>query len=130
MPPTKMQTPLAIINSRLDLLIQDQELGVEHHRHIQAMYDAIGRLRQLNQSLLAADQDREPSEFDHTEPVDMAPLIEEKLVQLEDPLRLRRLVAPGPSTGFASPINGYLADILLNNLLLERHPSQPGVAEN
>ena len=123
----EMQTPLAIINSRLDLLIQDPELGVQHHRHIQAMYDAIGRLRQLNQSLLLLTK-IENHQFDHTEPVDLAPLIEEKLVQLEDPLRSRRLVVHRDLDRLRLPINGYLADILLNNLLLNaiRHNQEGG----
>ena len=123
----EMQTPLAIINSRLDLLIQDPELGAQHHRHIQAMYDAIGRLRQLNQSLLLLTK-IENHQFDHTEPVDMAPLIEEKLVQLEDPLRSRHLVVHRDLDRLHLPINGYLADILLNNLLLNaiRHNQEGG----
>ena len=123
----EMQTPLAIINSRLDLLIQDQELGAQHHQHIQAMYDAIGRLRQLNQSLLLLTK-IENHQFDHTEPVDMAPLIEEKLVQLEDPLRSRHLVVHRDLDRLHLPINGYLADILLNNLLLNaiRHNQEGG----
>ena len=123
----EMQTPLAIINSRLDLLIQDQELGVEHHRHIQAMYDAIGRLRQLNQSLLLLTK-IENHQFDHTEPVDLAPLIEEKLVQLEDPLRSRHLLVHKDLDRMWLPINHYLADILLNNLLLNaiRHNQEGG----
>jgi signal transduction histidine kinase len=123
----EMQTPLAIINSRLDLMIQDQELGVQHHRNIQAMYDAIGRLRQLNQSLLLLTK-IENHQFDHTEPVDMAPLIEEKLVQLEDPLRSRHLVVHRDLDRLWLPINHYLADILLNNLLLNaiRHNQEGG----
>ena len=123
----EMQTPLAIINSRLDLLIQDPELGAQHHRHIQAIYDAIGRLRQLNQSLLLLTK-IENHQFDHTEPVDMAPLIEEKLVQLEDPLRSRHLVVHRDLDRLRLPINGYLADILLNNLLLNaiRHNQEGG----
>ena len=123
----EMQTPLAIINSRLDLLIQDQELGVQHHRHIQAMYDAIGRLRQLNQSLLLLTK-IENHQFGHTEPVDMAPLIEEKLVQLEDPLRSRHLLVHKDLDRMWLPINHYLADILLNNLLLNaiRHNQDGG----
>lgn len=48
----EMQTPLAIINSKLDLMIQDQGLEEKHHRQLQAMYDAVGRLSKLNQSLL------------------------------------------------------------------------------
>jgi signal transduction histidine kinase len=123
----EMQTPLAIINSRLDLLIQDPELGAQQHRHIQVMYDAIGRLRQLNQSLLLLTK-IENHQFDHTEPVDMAPLIEEKLVQLEDPLRSRHLVVHRDLDRLHLPINGYLADILLNNLLLNaiRHNQEGG----
>jgi signal transduction histidine kinase len=123
----EMLTPLAIINSRLDLMIQDPELGVQHHRNIQAMYDAIGRLRQLNQSLLLLTK-IENHQFDHTEPVDMAPLIEEKLTQLEDPLRSRHLVVHSDLDRLWLPINHYLADILLNNLLLNaiRHNQDGG----
>jgi signal transduction histidine kinase len=123
----EMQTPLAIINSKLDLLIQDQGLGEQHHRPIQAMYDAISRLRQLNQSLLLLTK-IENQQFIHTEPVDLAPLIEEKLSQLEDPLRDRHLKVHTDLDRLRLPINGYLADILLNNLLLNaiRHNLEGG----
>src|SRR5882724_6106502 len=66
----EMQTPLAIINSKLDLMIQDPDLDQKHHRPIQAMYDAIGRLRQLNQSLLLLTK-IENNQFVHTEQVDL-----------------------------------------------------------
>ena len=123
----EMQTPLAIINSRLDLLIQDHELAATHHRPIQAMYDAIGRLRQLNQSLLILTK-IENNQFSHSTAIDMAPLIEEKLAQLEDPLRDRNLVVHKDLDRLNLPINGYLADILLNNLLTNaiRHNQDGG----
>jgi signal transduction histidine kinase len=123
----EMQTPLAIINSRLDLLIQDHDLAETHHRPIQAMYDAIGRLRQLNQSLLLLTK-IENHQFTHSDFIDIAPLIEEKLVQLEDPLRDRRLVVHKDLDRLRLPINGYLADILLNNLLINaiRHNQDAG----
>jgi signal transduction histidine kinase len=123
----EMQTPLAIINSRLDLLIQDHALAETHHRPIQAMYDAIGRLRQLNQSLLLLTR-IENHQFTHSDSIDMAPLIEEKLVQLEDPLRDRHIVVHKDLDRLQLPINGYLADILLNNLLLNaiRHNREGG----
>jgi signal transduction histidine kinase len=123
----EMQTPLAIINSRLDLLIQDHDLAETHHRPIQAMYDAIGRLRQLNQSLLLLTK-IENHQFTRSDSIDMAPLIEEKLAQLEDPLRDRRLVVQKDLDRLRLPINSYLADILLNNLLLNaiRHNQDGG----
>jgi signal transduction histidine kinase len=123
----EMQTPLAIINSRLDLLIQDHDLALTHHRPIQAMYDAIGRLRQLNQSLLLLTK-IENHQFTRSDSIDMAPLIEEKLAQLEDPLRDRRLVVHKDLDRLRLPINGYLADILLNNLLINaiRHNQDGG----
>lgn len=123
----EMQTPLAIINSRLDLLIQDHALAEMHHRPIQAMYDAIGRLRQLNQSLLLLTK-IENHQFTHSASIDMAPLIEEKLAQLEDPLRDRHLVVHKDLDRMNLPINSYLADILLNNLLLNaiRHNQEGG----
>jgi signal transduction histidine kinase len=123
----EMQTPLAIINSKLDLLIQDTTLGERHHQPVQAMYDAISRLRQLNQSLLLLMK-IENNQFTYTEPVDLALLIREKLAQLEDPLKDRRLTVETDIYPLQLPINDYLADILLNNLLVNaiRHNQEEG----
>lgn len=123
----EMQTPLAVINSKLDLLIQDTALGIEHHRPIQAMYDAIGRLRQLNQSLLLLTK-IENNQFGDTETIDLAPLIEAKLMQLEDPMKTRQLAIHTQLHRLQLPMNGYLADILLNNLLTNaiRHNQDGG----
>jgi len=126
----EMQTPLAIINSKLDLMIQDPGLEQVHHRPIQAMYDAIGRLRQLNQSLLLLTK-IENNQFVHTEEIDLALLTREKLVQLEDRIRDRHLTVRADLDKLCLPINSYLADILLNNLLLNaiRHNQDGGHLE-
>jgi signal transduction histidine kinase len=126
----EMQTPLAIINSKLDLMIQDPDLDQKHHRQIQAMYDAIGRLRQLNQSLLLLTK-IENNQFVHTEQIDLAILIEEKLVQLDDRIRDRHLTVRTDLDLLSLPINSYLADILLNNLLSNaiRHNDDGGHIE-
>ncbi|HVS95932.1 MAG TPA: HAMP domain-containing sensor histidine kinase [Puia sp.] len=112
----EMQTPLAVINSKLDLLIQDTGLGEAHHRPVQAMYDAIARLRQLNQSLLLLTK-IENNQFTETSPIDLAQLIGQKLSQLDDPLKGRQLQVRTELDHVPLPMNGYLADILLNNLL-------------
>jgi signal transduction histidine kinase len=94
------------------------------------MYDAISRLRQLNQSLLLLMK-IENNQFTFTEPVDMALLIQQKLIQLEDPLRDRRLTLKTDIHSLLLPISGYLADILLNNLLVNaiRHNQEDGSIE-
>jgi signal transduction histidine kinase len=123
----EMQTPLAIINSKLDLMIQDPGLEEKHHRPIQSMYDAIGRLRQLNQSLLLLTK-IENNQFVQTQQISLAPLIEEKLVQLDDMVRSRGLQIRTEMDRLSLPVNSYLADILLNNLLLNaiRHNQDGG----
>jgi signal transduction histidine kinase len=123
----EMQTPLAILNSKLDLLIQDPRLREEQHGPVQAMYDAISRLRQLNQSLLLLTKIGN-NQFPQTGPVNLAPLIEEKLAQLEDPLKDRQLQVNRQLSEWHVAINSYLADILLNNLLINaiRHNKQAG----
>lgn len=112
----EMQTPLAIINSKLDLMIQDQELKEKHHRQLQAMYDAVGRLRTLNQSLLLLTK-IENNQFAQAAPVDLEILIEKKLIQLEDPIRVKHLNITTDVQPCELQMNAYLTDILLNNLL-------------
>jgi signal transduction histidine kinase len=112
----EMQTPLAIINSKLDLMIQDPALAEKHLRQLQAMYDAVGRLSKLNQSLLLLTK-IENNQFTHTDPVELGPLIEEKLVQFEDLILAKRLTVHTDLDKVNLRMNNYLADILLNNLL-------------
>lgn len=112
----EMQTPLAIINSKLDLMIQDQQLKEMHHRQLQAMYDAVGRLRQLNQSLLLLTK-IENNQFGQAAPVALEILIEKKLIQTEDPIRVKHLTINTDVQPCELQMNAYLTDILLNNLL-------------
>ncbi|HWK05269.1 MAG TPA: HAMP domain-containing sensor histidine kinase [Puia sp.] len=123
----EMQTPLAIINSKLDIMIQDQGLEERHLRQLQAMYDAVGRLSKLNQSLLLLTK-IENNQFAHTDPVVLSSLIEEKLVQFEDLIRARNLTIHTTLDNGEIRINAYLADILLNNLLINaiRHNNKQG----
>jgi signal transduction histidine kinase len=123
----EMQTPLAIINSKLDLIIQDQQLEKKHHRQLQAIYDAVARLRQLNQSLLLLTKIGN-NQFAQASPVALEVLIERKLVQLEDPIRVKQLNISADLRPCRLQMNDYLADILLNNLLGNaiRHNDEQG----
>jgi signal transduction histidine kinase len=48
----EMQTPVAILQSKLDLLVQSAGLTAEQARYLQSLYEVIERLNHLNSSLL------------------------------------------------------------------------------
>src|SRR5258705_1569977 len=48
----EMQTPLAVVNSKLDILIQDPALSEKNLQDLQAIYDAVDKMSKLSQSLL------------------------------------------------------------------------------
>ena len=112
----EMQTPLAIINSKLDLMIQEHGLNEKQGRHLQAMYDAIGRMSQLNQSLLLLTK-IENSQFDHAESLELHNMVKDKLAQLEEMTIAKQLEITCDIRESFHHMNHYLADILLNNLL-------------
>ena len=48
----ELQTPLAIVRSKLDILIQDENLSETQGRAAEAAYAAIQKMSKLSQSLL------------------------------------------------------------------------------
>jgi signal transduction histidine kinase len=112
----EMQTPLAILNSKLDLLIQEPNLHESQTKQLQSMYDAMSRLSKLNQSLLLLTK-IENNQFIKANPLPFDMLIKEKLLQLEDLIMAKHLLVQTDLKERVVEIDHYLADILLNNLL-------------
>jgi signal transduction histidine kinase len=112
----EMQTPLAILNSKLDLLIQEPNLNESQTKQLQSMYDAMSRLSKLNQSLLLLTK-IENNQFSKTDPLRFDMLIKEKLLQLEDLIIAKHLQVQTDLKEIIVETDHYLADILLNNLL-------------
>jgi len=113
----ELQTPLAIIRSKLDLIIQDESLTDSQSVHVAHTYDAVQRLVRLNTSLLLLAK-LEGGQFGRgAETVDVRKALEEKLEAFEPHIRAANLsVLPDMETAHwtADPI---LSDALLNNLL-------------
>jgi len=126
----EMQTPLAILNSKLDLLIQEPGLTETHTKQLQSMYDAIARLTKLNQSLLLLTK-IENNQFQKTDAVRVDILTKEKLSQLEDLINARHLKVHHQLQPVTMKMNEYLADILLNNLINNaiRHNEENGIID-
>jgi two-component system, OmpR family, sensor histidine kinase QseC len=112
----EMQTPLAIIRSKLDLLIQDENLSEEQSKTVQSSYAAIEKLARLNQSLLLLAR-IENNQFAETAPVDLKKKIEEKLDAFHELWQNQHITIGARLEQVTVNLNSELAEILLNNLL-------------
>lgn len=112
----ELQTPLAIIRSRMDLLIQDEDLSERQSDLIHDTYKALRRMTHLNGSLLLLSK-IENGQYGERSRVDGKALLEEKLIMFEPFLKEKDLhvtLAAEPAMLFMNP---SLADILVSNLL-------------
>ncbi len=112
----EMQTPLAIINSKLDLLIQDDTISEYQLQQLQGIYDAKDRLSKLNQSLLLLTK-IENNQFREAEDVDVLQLVNEKLDQFEELTQNKKLAIQKELQPLTMRCNKQLADIMIGNLL-------------
>jgi signal transduction histidine kinase len=66
----EIQTPLAVIRSKLDLMMQDEQLTQKQSEAIQAAYNSVQRLTKLNQSLLLLAK-IENNQFHEIKPINL-----------------------------------------------------------
>jgi len=113
----EIQTPLALINSRVEGLIQDKGLSGRQMRWIQDIHESTIRLSKLNQALLLLAK-IENGQFYEKEPIDLGALVSHKLVEMEEIFQLRTLtVSLSQATPFVVEMNPLLAEVLVTNLL-------------
>jgi signal transduction histidine kinase len=113
----ELQTPLAIIRSKLDVLIQDENLSEPQSRNVQGAYEAIQRLSRLNQGLLLLAK-IENGQYTETSLVNVADRIKAKLEQFAELAAVKSLqVTTHLDQNTIVRINPELFDILINNLL-------------
>jgi len=113
----EIQTPLAIIQSKMELLLQSENLTQEQLRQVQSAYQSANRLSKLNQALILLAK-IENQEFVGTEPVHLRRLLEKQLASHQELLDLRGLrVQTIFSADPVIEIAPELADLLIRNLL-------------
>jgi len=112
----EMQTPLAVLNARLDLLIQNDDISEKEIGQLQEMYGAVNRLTRLNKSLLLLTK-IENRQFSETESVQLDQLIEEKIIQFSDLISARNITIEKEIRPTELKMNHQLAEIVINNLL-------------
>jgi signal transduction histidine kinase len=112
----EMQTPLAIIRSKLDLFIQHENLSEDQSRTMQGAYQAVEKLSRLNQSLLLLAK-IENNQYAETSPVNFKLKLEEKTDAFHELWQSQNISVSTILTEVIVNMNNELADILLNNLL-------------
>jgi signal transduction histidine kinase len=112
----EIQTPIAIIRSKLDLLIQDENLTEQQSLTLQSAYNAIQKLTKLNQSLLLLAK-IENNQYQETKPIDMKEKLREKIMAFQELWQSQQVTIKDSLNTAIVNMNEELADILLNNLL-------------
>ncbi len=113
----EMQTPLALINARVEQMIQSGDLSQTHTYWIEEIYRASRKMSRLNQGLLLLAK-IENQQFNEIVPVNLTELLEVRLVDFEDVIAHKRIDVQNRLTEpFWLDMSPALAEILLNNLL-------------
>ena len=112
----EMQTPLAIIQSKLDLFIQNENLSEDQSKTMQSAYMAVEKLSSLNQSLLLLAK-IENNQFAETSSVNFKQKLREKTDDFHELWQSQNISVSTSLADVLVNMNNELADILLNNLL-------------
>jgi signal transduction histidine kinase len=111
----EMQTPVAIVRSKLDLLIQQEYLSEDQAEIIRSAYSGIKRLHKLNQSLLLLTK-IENRQFEERAYINLKEKVTEKMEQLHEVWNETNITVEAHLEDAIISANEVLIDILLNNL--------------
>lgn len=113
----EIQTPLAIIKSKLETVLQDQSLPENQQNHIQIAYKSVSRLSKLNEALLLLSK-IENQQFSHNSEVNLCQLIKERVEIIEDLLSLKNIdIKLDIETPFIVHSDLFLAETLVSNII-------------
>jgi len=112
----EMLTPLAVITSKLDILIQNETLPLEIYEQIEDIYAATGKLSRLNQTLLLLTK-IENNMINGSETIDLSVLLADKIKQFNELILAKRISVNERLSAKDVFASKYLIDILLNNLI-------------
>lgn len=112
----ELLTPIAVINSKLDTLIQTENFSERQSKLLNDLYTAVNRLNRLNQSLLLLVKIE--NRLEHAkETINLQALITEMIVQFDEIFQDKNLRITSELNQKDIYASRYLADILLNNLI-------------
>jgi len=112
----EMQTPLAIIQSKLELLLQKQDIGDENLNAVNSALQAANRLSRLHHELNLITR-IENQEYKDFEEIDIKAYVKKYIENFSDILDLKNIeLKTSLHSGFKIKGNVYLIEILISNL--------------
>ncbi len=113
----EMQTPLAIMQSKSEMLLQSDNLDADHIEHIRAIYTSVQRLSKLNKTLLLLSK-IENNQFTEKETIDVNKSIEKQLEIFEDFIENKELeLVMNTTMDVTIEANPLLFDMVISNLI-------------
>ncbi|MDB5134517.1 MAG: yedV [Mucilaginibacter sp.] len=112
----ELLTPIAVINSKLDTLIQTDNFNPQQSKLLNDLYSAVSRLTRLNQSLLLLVK-IENRLLEGSQLINLRESIQEMVTQFEEIFQDKELKITCELNDKELQASPYLVDILLNNLL-------------
>ncbi|MEN5088530.1 HAMP domain-containing sensor histidine kinase [Sphingobacterium faecium] len=111
----EMMTPLAVINSKLDTMLQLNSLKKEDSEILEDLYRATSKLTKLNQSLLLLVK-IDNNQLQNKEYINLETLINEKILYFQEFIQERKLAVNATLDYSLVYANRSLIEILINNL--------------
>ncbi|RAJ20573.1 sensor histidine kinase [Pedobacter cryoconitis] len=124
----ELQTPLAIVQSKLDLLFQHPTLTNDQYNIVESAHTALTRVSRINKNLLLLARIENHQFADH-ENIDLSILLHNMMEMLSEHLEQKQLTLENilqPDVKIEA--NSVLLEVLINNLLINaiRHNSIKG----
>lgn len=114
----ELQTPLAIIKNKLDILLQKEALTDRQYQIIEDINKALTRVSRINKNLLLLAK-IENHQFDDSETINLSELTTECIEQLQEHFSNKDLnLKSSIDEDCVVTGNSILIEILINNLLL------------
>ena len=111
----ELQTPLAIVRSTLDVMMQDEKLSESQSNSLQAANSAIQKMSRLNQSLLLLNK-IENRQFSNINSFDFKTLVQEKMSDWQELWQGRNLNISSSLESASVSMNEQLAEMMISNL--------------
>lgn len=113
----EIQTPLAVIKSKLETTLHDPTLPENHRKSVHAAYESAIRLSKLNEALLLLAK-IENHQFTDERNIDLTIIIEDRLHLAEELFNLKNIqITVNITEPFRVNMSPYLAEILMSNLI-------------